>query len=72
MAPWESLISMARTGADADLVHGPGQVEGAGLGPAAEVAGADLPDQLAAVAVVVGDAALTGGVQAAGAERRRG
>ena len=40
--------------------------EPATLVAAAEVAGTDLPDQLAAVAVVVGDAALAGILQRAG------
>ena len=66
LAPWLSLTSRARTGAAGHQVLEPGEVEAALLVPAAEVGGADLEDELAAVAVVGRQAALAGVLEAAG------
>ena len=64
-APWLSLISIARTG-PARCRRPAGSIETAVLVAAAEVAGADLPDEVAALAVVVRDAALAGVVPEVG------
>ena len=65
-APCESLISIARTGALGDRLLQVLEREAPVRVAAAEVAGADLEDQLAAVAVVRREPALAGVLQAAG------
>jgi hypothetical protein len=64
LAPWLSLSSIARTGAEATVSRKRSMLKPPRGVAAAEVAGADLPDQVAALAVVVGDAALAGVLQA--------
>ena len=72
-APCESLISIARTFAERDRLSSEAlERELAAVVAAAEVAGADLPDDVAALAVVVGDAAFAGVLQRAARARRRG
>ena len=60
LAPWLSLsethLDRVVGGLLAELLG----VEAAVLGPRAEVAGADLPDDVAALEVVLGQAALAG------------
>ena len=68
-APCESLISIARTGASRDPLAQALEAEAPVLAAAAEVARADLEDELAAVLVRRGEAALAGVVQA---RRERG
>ena len=61
LAPWLSFSDTHLTGSCGGLVGELVRVEVAVLGAGAEVAGADLPDQVAAVRqVVVGQAALAG------------
>ena len=66
LAPWLSFTSIARTGADATRSFRRCEVEAPCRVPAAEVGGADLEHQLAAVAVVHRQAALAGVLEAAG------
>ena len=66
LAPWLSLISSARTGAPATQILESLQIEPPFIVAAAEVGGADLEDQLAAMAMMIGDATLSAVVQTAG------
>ena len=66
LAPWESLISIARTGASPTRSRSCSRLKRPARVAAAEVAGADLEDELAAVAVRGREAALAGVLQAAG------
>ncbi len=69
LAPWESLTSIARTGACATMLTQTLKAETAVRVAAAEIPGADLQHELSAVAVRTGEAALAGVVQAAGEPR---
>ena len=64
LAPWLSLISRARTGAEATRSLSRARSNAPSLVAAPEVGGADLEDEVAALAVVVREPALAGVVQA--------
>jgi hypothetical protein len=65
LAPWLSLISMAAHGRLATSPRKRSSEKLPSRVAAAEVAGADLPDEVAALAVVIRDAALAGVLQRA-------
>ena len=70
LAPWESLISIARTGADSTTSLSLLEREPSVLVAAAEVRRTDLQHDVAALAVVRREPALTGVVHAAGRASR--